>query len=464
MTDSRPAQDSRRLSPLQLLAFGFPAMTHALVASPVYSILPAYYATHTTVTLAQIGLVAAASRIIDALNDPVMGYLSDRTRTRWGSRKPWTLAAILFCGGAILSLFSPPATATWVYFLIWSQVLYTGFTMFEVPRSAWGAEISRDYNERSRIGVYVAGFNIAGSLSFYLLPIVLGLLTGSSRINDTVLRSVSWIYLVFMPLGLIAAAILVPQGAQVSHLRTRMIDVWRSVVTCRPAILFFAITVLWGLGQGAFVGVSFIFYTDYMRMADDFPLIMATLFVTEILVLPLWSRILTRFDRHRIWAVCMGAGVLITPLVLLLPRGHAALIPVMALVLARAFFSAPANFLPGAVLGDVIDYDTWKTGANKAGNLFAVQMVLIKIAMAVGGAVSFLVLDRFGYHVGRPNPDAANAGLLIAYLAIPAALHLAMAAACWNFPITRRRHRAIQRRLESRARRLETDPAMTAAV
>jgi Na+/melibiose symporter-like transporter len=95
------------LTSAQLLAFGFPALTHAMVASPVYGILPTYYAANTMVTLAQIGTIAAFSRIIDALNDPIMGYLSDRTRTRFGGRKPYIVAAILLMAIAVFQLFSP---------------------------------------------------------------------------------------------------------------------------------------------------------------------------------------------------------------------------------------------------------------------------------------------------------------------------------------------------------------------
>ena len=163
--DSMRASDTSRagghLTTGQLLAFGFPAMTHALIASPVYAILPTFYAANTAVTLAAIGTIAAFSRIIDALNDPVMGYLSDQTRSRFGSRKPWIAAAVVFCAAAVFQLFSPPSTATWVYFLIWSQVLYTGFTMFEVPRSAWGVEITRRwiaaYPGSRPLGLYLVG-------------------------------------------------------------------------------------------------------------------------------------------------------------------------------------------------------------------------------------------------------------------------------------------------------------------
>ena len=146
-------------------------------------------------------------------------------------------------------------------------------------------------------------------------------------------------------------------------------------------------------------------------------------------------------------------------MVLLLPRGPEALPFILALVVCRGFLTAPTNFLPGAVLGDVIDYDTLKTGANKAGNLFAVQMVLIKIAMAVGGAVAFNLLDVMGYRVGKDNSDQANLGLLACYLGIPLVIHLTMAAIAWNFPIDRRRQRVIQKRLLRRAAAVQQGPA-----
>ena len=96
MPENADGAKPEKLSPLQRLLFGFPSLPHALVAYPVYSLLPAYYAANTKVTLVEIGAIAAASRIFDAVNDPVIGYLSDRTRTRFGGRKPWYLASIVF--------------------------------------------------------------------------------------------------------------------------------------------------------------------------------------------------------------------------------------------------------------------------------------------------------------------------------------------------------------------------------
>ena len=447
---SRGSNSKGSLSGTQLMAFGLPAMSHALVAGAVYTVLPTHYAANTAITLAQIGTVAGVSRVIDALNDPVMGFLSDRTRSRFGSRKPWIAAAIIFCVIAVFQLFSPPSDATWVYFLIWSQVLYTGFTMFEVPRSAWGAELSRDYNERARIGMFVGGFNILGALAFYLVPITLGLLGGSSKVDGAALHLISWVYAISMPIAVLLCLWLVPQGRKLDHKPTTLRGVGKTILRSLPARRLFTIVTLWGLGQGVFVGCAFIFYSYYMKLDEWFAMIMGLLFLIQVMALPLWSRILPQYDRHRVWAFCIGVAALLAPIALLLPKGEQALPYLFPLVIVQAFLMAPANFLPGAVLGDVIDYDTMKSGTNKAGNLFAVQMVLIKIAMALGGAVAFNLLQLVGYRVNQPNTDLANWGLAAIFLGIPLLFHLAMAALAWNFPLDRRRHGIITRRLQSR--------------
>ncbi len=452
MSSSRPQESNQRLTTAQLTIFGFPAMPHAFVAMPVYMILPAYYAANTTVTLAAIGAIAGLSRIFDAINDPLIGYWSDRTRTRLGSRKPWLLGAIFFCAISVTQLFAPPPDATILYFAVWSTVLYTGFTMFEIPRSAWAAELSRDYRERTRIVTYVAAFNIAGSLVLYVVPIVASLVTGSStEIGGDTLGLISQVYLLVMPVSLILAIIFVPQGRPVAAQPATIKGIAASLWGSRPLLRYFTIITAWGLGQGALMGTVFIFQTDYMQLGAYFPFIMIALFGSSFLSLPLWTKVLDKIDRHRLWALCVAVPSLLAPLILLFPVGPAAFIPALVFAVFKGVGSAPQNFLPSAVLSDVIDYDTMKTGSNKAANFFAFQNIIIKIAMAVGGVIAFWIMDLAGYRIGKPNTDAANLGLLVAYMGIPIAFHLLTALLAWNFPIDSRRHRIIQRRLERRS-------------
>jgi Na+/melibiose symporter-like transporter len=115
---------------LQLLLFGFPALPHSFISLPLNSIIPAFYAANTTVTFAEMAVVMTASRIFDAITDPLIGYLSDRTKSPIGRRKPWVLAGTILCAISIYFLFQPARTAGVVYFGVWAFLIYFGFTLF----------------------------------------------------------------------------------------------------------------------------------------------------------------------------------------------------------------------------------------------------------------------------------------------------------------------------------------------
>lgn len=448
---SRAPPAGRDISRAQLVSFGFPALPHAFVALPLNIVIPAFYATHTSVTLLQIGVFTSLSRLVDAFLDPLVGFLSDRTETRWGKRKPWTLAAGAVCALSLFFLFQPPPGATIVYYGAWSFLLYFGFSLFEIPRSAWSAEISRDYKERSRINGYVAQFNVVGSLVFWLVPILLAGSSGTTAITGSSLTAIAWLYLLLMPASLAIAAWIVPGGRPVATRPFRLIDLGRSVVRNRPLLAYLLAYGLWGVGQGASLSVTMLFLTDRMGLGAFFPFLMIALFATTIASIPMWLRLSARAGRHRVWAASLALAAVSRPLVLLLPPGQGSAWAMLALTCLSGFATAPWNFAPPAMLSDVIDYDLWKSRSNKAANIFALNTLLVKATMALGAGGAFVVLDRFGYKAGVQNHGAADMGLLICYLVIPGVLHLGAAAIGWIFPLDARRQGIVRRRLESRA-------------
>jgi len=179
-------------------------------------------------------------------------------------------------------------------------------------------------------------------------------------------------------------------------------------------------------------------------------MLMIGFFAVQILAMPVWVKIAARIGRHRAWALGLASDALFRPLVLLLQPGGDAWIGMTALVCLSAFCGAPANFAPPALLGDVIDYDLWKTKVNKAANFFAFNTLLIKATMAVGAGAAFAALDAFHYHVGGPNTVTAQFGLLVCYMLAPGVLALMAAGFAWFFPLDARRQSLVRRRLERR--------------
>jgi Na+/melibiose symporter-like transporter len=436
---------------LQLILFAFPSLPHSFVALPLNIIIPAYYAAHTSVSLLQIASVTTLSRVLDAFLDPTIGYLSDRTRSPLGRRKPWVLAGALVCAVSIFFLFRPAPSANFVYYGVWSFLLYFGFTLFEIPRNTWTAEITRDYFQRARINTYVAGFNIVGSLVFWVMPLALVGITGTTAITGTSLSGIAILYAGLMPVAIILAVIFVPSGRKLAERLATLRELFHSLRNNKPLWSYNSLLAAWGLGQGAFLSVIVIFLSDYMNMGADFPFLMIAYFAVSAAALPLWQKLIARYGKHRVWAVSMALDVSLRPLILLIPIFGGGLFALIAVSSIGAFLNSPANICPGAVLGDVVDYDLMKTNVNKAGNIFAFNTLLVKATMAAGAGLAFTMLDRFHYRVGHANTAHANMGLIICYLVFPAIMYFIAATIAWRFPIDAARHSIIRRRIERRA-------------
>jgi glycoside/pentoside/hexuronide:cation symporter, GPH family len=434
----------------RMLVHGLPAGPHAFVIMPLMVVLPSFYAANTLVTTAQVALVITLGRIFDAAIDPFLGHLSDRTRTRFGPRKPWLAAAAVLCPVAIFFLYQPPPTAGLLYFVGWSFLLYVGTSIFEICRSAWAAELTREYTARSRLAMTTAFFNIAGSLSFWLLPLLLAKTVGTTAITGHTLSSLAWIYVFAMPALLLLSLWLIPVG--VPTVAEVSLSAWRSMLNslrgCKPLWHFLAAVGCWALGQGTFMTVLYVFMTDHMQLAEQFPVLMLTYFVVQLLAMPAWGWVLRRVDRHRAWAVGLAGDALVRLLILLLPTGPAAFMPALAIVIVTAAFAAPCNFLPPALLADVIDYNTLKVRSNQAARFYALNSLAIKIMQALGAGLAFSCLALAGYEIGRTNPPEATWGLMVAYLAIPSTLLLTAAVLAWRFPLSRQGQHTVRRRLE----------------
>lgn len=435
----------------QMALFGFPSLPHAFIAMPLAIVIPTFYAANTSVTLAEIALLTSLTRIADAITDPLIGYLSDRTRSPLGPRKPWVLAATLICAISIFFLFQPPADATFAYYGVWSFLLYFGFTLFEIPRNAWSAELSRDYMVRARIMGWISVFSIAGSLVFWVVPIAMSYFSGSTELGASSLTVIAWLYALLMPAGILLTVLFVPSGSSGTEAPPTLTQILRSLRGNRLLHRYFGIVGSWGLGQGAYLSVILIFLSDYLQVAAIFPFVMIGFFAIQIASVPFWLKMIARYGKHRVWAFSMVADVATRPLILLLTPGLDSLYPMIALSALGAFLNAPANVTPGAMLGDVVDYGMMRHRTNNVGNYFALYTLLVKATMALGAGLAFFTLDRFGYQVGGQNGAHANAGLLIAYLGFPAIMYFSAAYFAWTFPLNARRHGIVRRRLERRA-------------
>jgi GPH family glycoside/pentoside/hexuronide:cation symporter len=120
---------------------------------------------------ALVGLLGAIPRLTDALTDPLMGFISDNTRTRWGRRRPFIFGGVIAAGLLFALLWQLPTgkseTFYFVWFLIVSIIFYIGYTVFATPWVALGYELTPDYHERTRL---MGTQNFIGQLAFVASP------------------------------------------------------------------------------------------------------------------------------------------------------------------------------------------------------------------------------------------------------------------------------------------------------
>jgi len=417
-------------------------------------ILPTFYVEHTAATLTGIGVVNLLRWWFDAATDPVVGYLSDRTRSPWGRRKPWLVVGAVISSVAIYQLFRPPADAGNLYYGVWLCGVYLGFTIFSISHLAWGSELAVDYNDRSRISTYYSVMTVLGSILFWVLPLLLAPITGTTEIGPPVINGIAWVFIILMPLAALLAIWRVPQGINLAQrepqpLRQTISDLKFN----KPLWRFVLAQAVWGIGQGMFLSVIFVFMRDYLLLGDKFPVLMIWFFLVQTVSMPVWARLMGRFGKHRCWAFSWAVFSLVQPVVLLFEPGEGVFIPAMAIVTVTAFINAASYIAPMALLGDIADYGTLKSGSNNTGNYFAIQTLLQKGTMGVGAGIAFPTLAVFGYQMGQENSGVALFGLMLAYIVIPAVTSVAAAMVLWNFPIDSRRHDIIRRRLNQLAER-----------
>ncbi len=450
MNPRTPADRVIGLRAYQIAGFAIPATAMELVNFPVGSIIPVFYAQHTKVTLAQIGTIFLVMRLLDAFSDPLIGILSDRTPGRLGARKPWMLCGSLVVAVALFILFLPSRDATIVYFATGTILFYFGWSMIDIPYRAWSSEITRDYNERARVGFVTS---IAGLLGILILAGTPFLPIFSTQAYDAHSLAVIGVAAALaLPLAVALASASAPQGRRVWSAPPKLSQLFNAIRANKPMQFFFLIEVIWAasIGPGGLAeAMIYLYVSDYLAIADKFPYLLLAYTVGALLAAPIWLKIAYWLGKPLTWgtSTLLAAGTLVA-FALLQPGSSLWL--VLAVVFLRGATIAGGNPMPNIIFADTIDYDILRTSANRAGNYFAIFVLLRKAGAALGAGLGFYALAFLGYHVGHAATASPLAAIGVTNL-LPALIAALAGTLMFFFPIDARRHGIIRRRIERRA-------------
>lgn len=452
--------DNKDLSVAKSLAYVAPVVALSMLHAPALSILPALYAKHAAISMATIGLVLTAARLVDVLTDPLIGYFSDNTRSALGRRKPWMIAGAALASISAFFWMRPHADAGALWFLTASIAVSLGWTLIEIPHLAWMNELSRSYHGRSRLAAFRAGAHHLGYLIFISAP--LWPIFPTTEMTPEVTAAISWLVLALLPLGVSAATIAAPEsvGAPRAAAGVGLGEIFSAFRRNRPFQILLMALAFAQLSVGMVAALYFFYIDAYLGILDRIAHIGLVTAIASFASVPLWPKLLRHIDKHRAMTLCVLTTALTLVAMGSIRPGESAYLVLAAVFSLSAIFAAGSQVCVTAIIADVIDYDELRTGENKAGVYYAATTFAQKLAIALGGGAAFLIAGLFGFQPDMQNTELALTGFFVAFIGLPVTLNIASALAAFSFPITRRRHRAIQLRLARRpAEGLRSEPA-----
>jgi Na+/melibiose symporter-like transporter len=450
----RPAA-GERLDGWRLAGFASLAVPISAAQMPLGVYLPAIYAQNFGLSLGVIGAIFLAERIWGAVADPLIGAMSDRTRSRFGRRRPWIAAGVAIYGLAAVALFFPAGPISPAYLAVALFAFYLGWSMIQIPYLAWSGEISSAYHERTR----VATFQTVSGAAALLLVLILPTIVDQVRPQDGGLKlaAMGAVILLSLLLSLPLTFRAFGEAPAVSQaLRAPRQSLFRTleVLASEPLLLrVLASDFAVRAGQSVRGGLFVFFVAIYMGLPQWASGLFLLQFVFGIAAGPIWMKIALRIGKHR----AAIAGELVQAAInlglLLVRPGDLPLL--LALTIVQGLAQGSGNLMLRAMVADVADQHRLKTGIDRTALFFSAFSLSEKAGMAAAIGIALPLVAWLGFDpTGAGNSAGALQGLLYVFALGPAVAHLISAWLIHGFPLDEAEHSRIRRALEEREKAL----------
>lgn len=401
------------------------------------------------------------AKLFDAVTDPVMGYISDRTNTRWGRRRPFFMGAAIPLGIAFYFLFSPPVvdnpedhqTFLWLYMLGCYVATYFVWTIAAIPHSSLGAELTDDYQERVKVyavrelcaliglmtATFLPGFLIyfyGGRVGYSYMSVILGvaaafflLVAGFSTQERAEFRGRE-------PIGPYKSWVLTFRNP---HFRKLILAyICSSIASAVPAVLIIYIATY-------IVGTPDWWAESVPGWIPTWSFYLLLYFGGGIAGVPLWNRVAAKLGKRDTWLVGLVLAVLLSACCYLLDEGTVLLYS--TIMATGGLILSNYMILPSSMVADLIDWDEAETGRRREGAYFAIIAFILKTCTALTGFTVLMVMHQAGYEPGVPQTPEVRLWMLRMYAIFPATLYLLAGVMLLRFNFTRSDLDEVQRKL-----------------
>jgi GPH family glycoside/pentoside/hexuronide:cation symporter len=468
---STPTPKPGKLSFWTKLAFGAGDLSPALTANlQVFLLLP-FLTDVAGLPAAWAGSVLMVGKVSDAVNDPIIGLLSDRTRSRWGRRYPWMiLGAVPFAVFFFLQWLVPQFESTialfW-YYLIIGILFNLAYTVVNLPYTALTPELTRDYNERTNLNRFRFTFSIGGSILSLVVASGISLLIEDPQQRYFTIGAAFGLFSIIPLYWCVWGTKARAEQMQATHHSSEQptsIPLKKQLqiaFTNRPFLFVMGIYLFSWLAV-QITATTLKYYIDsWMGLSEtSFYTLAVTVQGTAMVMLSVWSPLSRKMGKKAVYYMGIAMWIIAQGGLFFLQPDQVGFMYVLA-VMAGVGVST-AYLIPWSMLPDVIELDELNTGQRREGVFYAFMVVLQKMGLAIGLFLVGQALDLAGYIEGTAGqaavqPDSALLVIRLAIGPVPTLCLIGGMVLAYFYPITKEKHEEILLRLQNKDQK--TDPS-----
>ena len=413
----------------------------------------------------------------DAVNDPIIGILSDHLHTRWGRRRPFLLWFAIPFGLSFVTLWSAPnwenQTALLIYVTLSFMLADTLQTLVGVPFLSLTPELTHDYDERTTLTSFRSFFQLTGALTVVVAaPAIVDIVLASGGSQQQGFMLVGAIFggvgaIPLLLIGLFVRETSTPEQTEAMPFRETLRAAWQNIPfryavgihmlnwsAVDMIIVTFPYFLLYWVAQGNLLASIHIFGFDLAYESAFFGILMSVC----ILFIPFWLWLARWRNKREAYILGMSFWITVQLMIFTIQPGNTTYLLTIA-ALAGIGVSA-AYTLPDSIFADVIEWDELRTRRRQEGIFYGIRTLIRKLT---GALVIFITLQLLGWsgYVSPPNgtlqfTQTDSALHMIRLLVSPfgAAILCGTIVLAWLFPLSREKYARIQKLLEQRRTRL----------
>ncbi len=398
------------------------------------------------------GTALMIGKIWDAVTDPAVGYLSDRTRTRWGRRRPWIFWGAISLLVAMPIQFINPGPASQGLLFAWAALTYcllcTAYTLVNIPYGALLPELTTNFDERTALSGFRMSFAVLGTLvgAGAVLPIV-------HAFADP---AIGWPAMGASMGAVMTATALVTFATVREDPSHWTADEGKGVARNLAEVIgnrvFLLALIPWVLhitGVQLIQNALLYYFTYIYNAQDQFYVALPIMLVVTLAFIPVWVFLSRRIGKKLSYN--LGMGLLAAAVVVFFVFGERGGLPFAYVIMVIGGVGLSTNYvMPFSIIPDVVEYDYAETGRRREGVYYGLWTFASKVGQALALGASGWMLAAFGYVADRPQSASAKLGIGLLVGPIPALLFAAGVVVLSFYPINQRFYEGILEKVRAR--------------